>query len=107
MPGNSVILIVIEFCSFVTVSLTSSIVFLYVNISVLSGSRVNDNTLPVLLESDVSKIYEWPSIKDRFGSLTKMSAAPPLLPVVTFATVVVAKFLLTVNLLRVSVLTTM
>ena len=59
-----------------------------------------------MLACDVSKIYECPFIRSIFGSLILTSAAPPLLPVVTFAAAIVAKSLLTVNLLRVSTLTT-
>ena len=59
-------------------------------------SKVNDNTLPSLLSSDVSNLYECPSIRFIFGSLTYTSEGVPFVfPVVTFAAVVVAKFLLT------------
>ena len=69
MPGKSTILSVIESCSSVVGSLTSSITFLYVSTSVLAGSSVNDNNFPLLLVSEVLKTYECHVIKDIFGSL--------------------------------------
>ena len=44
--------------------------FLYVNISVFNGSRVNANVTLLRVESEVSNLYECPLINWNLGSLT-------------------------------------
>ena len=75
--------------------------FLYVNISVFDGSRVNANVTLSRVESEVSNLYEWPLINWNLGSLTLTTEL-----VILGAAFVPNWLTEIVNLLRVSVLTT-